>query len=405
MLITPPCSRRPADNNRERRSAMYALSYLENNTFCILLMLVIWKCQRENLDKRLNARMFRYLLLSMIVYAGFDFLCGLSENDVIHCSQFTAAVFNMGFFYSSYLTAFLSFLYSEAELNAKWMHERKKQLLVAIPFVFLLLITPLTLKWKFFFYIDKDGNYIKGPWYAGMLLLTYGYIIAIGLKALYMVPQKKYYAIRSRMLTLSSFVICPLIAGTIQAFFTGISIICLGGTIAMVQVFIEMQKSKITLDALTETNNRSIMIQYLDKCMSRQKQSSDRRLYLLMLDIDHFKQINDSYGHLEGDRALISLSNALKTAGAHTKCLIARYGGDEFSIVLETEDNDSAKDEFIERIQEAVRLENSRNDRPYALEISIGAARYTPEVGSIPDLIREADMELYQSKKRKQSGN
>ena len=91
---------------------MYALTYLENNTFCILLMLVILKCQRENLDKRLNARAFQYLLISMIVYACFDFLCGLAENDVIHCSQFSATVINMGFFYSSYLTAFLSFLYS-----------------------------------------------------------------------------------------------------------------------------------------------------------------------------------------------------------------------------------------------------------------------------------------------------
>ena len=54
---------------------MYALTYIENNTFCILLMLVIWKCQRENLDKRRNARVFQYLLCSMMVYACFDFLC------------------------------------------------------------------------------------------------------------------------------------------------------------------------------------------------------------------------------------------------------------------------------------------------------------------------------------------
>ena len=347
--------------------------------------------------------MFQYLLCSMMVYACFDFLCGLSENNVIHCSKLTATLFNMGFFYTSYLTAYLSFLYSEAELNAGWMSDRKKRILIALPFVFLLLITPFTLKWKFFFYIDDEGNYIKGPWYVGMLLLTYGYIIAIGLKALYMLPQKKYYVIRSQILTLSSFVIFSLAAGVLQACFTGISIICLGGTMAMVQVFINIQRSKITRDALTETNNRTVMLQHLDKCIARQKTAADKRLYLLMLDIDHFKQINDTFGHLEGDRALVRLANALKAAGAHTRCLIARYGGDEFSIVLETEDHDNAKDEFVEKIYEALQAENAEGDKPYLLEISIGAARYTPEIGSIPDLIREADTDLYRCKKRKQN--
>ena len=381
---------------------MYALTYLQNNTFCILLMLVILKCQRENLDKRLNARAFQYLLISMIVYACFDFLCGLSENDVIHCSQFSATVINMGFFYSSYLTAFLSFLYSEAELNAAWIQDKRKRLLIMLPLLLLFILTPLSLRYHFFFYIDKAGNYVKGPLYAEMLLLNYGYIIAIGVKALYMAPQKKYYVIRSQLLTLSSFVVFPLIAGVMQARYTGISIICLGGTMAMVQVFINIQKSKITRDALTETNNRTVMLQHLDKCIARHRSSSDKRLYLLMLDIDHFKQINDTYGHLEGDRALVSLATALKAAGAHTRCLISRYGGDEFSIVLETEDNDEAKDAFLEKIFDAIRQENAQSDKPYSLEISVGAAQYSPEIGSVPDLIRQADAELYRCKKLKQ---
>lgn len=375
---------------------MYAITYLEINSFCILLLLIILKCHLENLNKGLSGRIFRNLLVTVIVYIMFDILCGLNDNDAVSYSRSMAVFINVGFYYSSYLISYLCFMFAECELGATWVYEKRKRRLYAIPTVLLFVLTALTLKWKFFFYIDEAGNYIKGPLYFPMLLLVYGHLIAIGVKALIMLPQKRYYVHRAKLTALSSFVFFPLLAGAVQAFFNGISIICMGCTIAAIQVFISMQKTQITIDPLTELNNRGKMMQHLERCINQVKNGSPWHLYLLLLDIDRFKQINDNYGHLEGDRALIRLANVLKKAAAKETCLIARYGGDEFAIVLET--LEGTGDDFAERVQSLLQEDNERTSSPYSLEISIGSARFSPRFDSIQDFIRQADKELYLEK-------
>lgn len=377
---------------------MYAITYLQLNTFCILLLLTVLKCHMENLDRGISARLFQQLVVTVIVYALFDIACGLMDNDIIFPPRPVVMAINVGFFYCAYLISYLAFMYAESELQAPWILDEKKRRLYALPTVLLFLITPLTLKWKFFFYIDQGNNYVKGPLYFPMLGLAYGHLIAIGVKSLILLFQKRYVMLRSKILTLSSFVVCPLLAGTVQAFYNGISIICMGGTLAVVQVFINIQRTKITTDSMTELNNRTKMMQHLDRCIHQIGSAGDRQLFLMLLDVDSFKQINDKYGHLEGDRALIRLSTVLKRAGMREKCLIARFGGDEFAIVLEAETGSGAEEKLMERIRTLLREENEAAGAPYALEVSIGCAQYTPEVGSTPEFLRCADKALYREK-------
>lgn len=375
---------------------MYAITYLEINTFCILLLLVILKCQLENLDKSVSARVFRELVVTVIIYVIFDIFCGLNDNDVVSFPRPFIVFVNVGFYVASYLTSYLSFLYAECEMQAKWVLDKRKRRLFALPTVALVILTLLTLKYKFFFYIDDAGNYIKGPLYFPMLVLVYGHLLAIGIKALILLPRKKYYVLRSKMITLSSFVVFPLLAGAIQAFYNGISIISMGCTMAAVQVFINMQKTRITTDALTELNNRTKMVQHLERCMTQARHGSTRVLFLLLLDIDDFKRINDKYGHLEGDRALLRLANVLKKAASTEKCMIARFGGDEFAVVLESETG--SEEAFVAQLRRLLSEENERADAPYQLEVSIGCACYSPDIKSIPEFVRMADKDLYREK-------
>ena len=125
---------------------------------------------------------------------------------------------------------------------------------------------PLTLQYGSFFYISSDGRYIKGPAYVLMALMSYGYLLVIGVKALAGMFRKSNFARRR-----ASFVVCPLIAGLIQSFHTGLSILCMGCTVALVQVFINIQQSRITIDPLTQINNRSRLLQHLDKALYQAK--------------------------------------------------------------------------------------------------------------------------------------
>lgn len=114
-----------------------------------------------------------------------------------------------------------------------------------------------------------------------------------------------------------------------------------------------------------------------------------------MMDADGFKQINDRYGHVEGDHALQVISAALKEVCSASGSFIARYGGDEF-VVLQ-----KAMAEQISCICARQSTTSSRAEVPYLLRMSIGYARVGDGVDTWQDLLRAADAELYRVKREK----
>ena len=376
---------------------MYAFTYYLNNTACIIIMLLILRLHLKSLDKTITARVFTFLIVSVILYFIFDLCCGLLENDVWHKGQMLSTIFNLGFFFSSYFIGYLAFIYSECEINNAWMFNNKKLYLSFIPTLILIVLTFLTLKFRFFFYIDINGEYIKGPYYFLVLLFVYGYLLLIGIKNFILYFNKKYYLKKEILLSLSSFVIFPLIFGIIQAFHTGISIICLGTTISLVQVFISMQNKRITIDSLTKLNNRDKLMQHLD---SKINNVINNDIYFVMIDIDNLKHINDTFGHVEGDRAIKTIADILKQSCGHYTCMLARYAGDEFSIVFEgsLESVEKLKNDIYANLKVYQELTNGK----YNLEVSLGYSRYDRfKMKNIVELIASADDELYKDKARK----
>jgi diguanylate cyclase (GGDEF)-like protein len=147
------------------------------------------------------------------------------------------------------------------------------------------------------------------------------------------------------------------------------------------------------IDKLTQVNNR----QNLNRYLSNKLHTHTDDLFLLMMDVDHFKQINDNYGHLEGDEALIRVAAALKQAC--TACrrhpYIARYGGDEFIIVAELSEKEVI--ELCTSIREKLQALNEAAGAPYPLCLSIGYAKWIE--GMSPNrLIDVADYKLYKEK-------
>ena len=93
---------------------------------------------------------------------------------------------------------------------------------------------------------------------------------------------KKNYVLHDRITSLSTFVVFPLIAGVLQLAFIGVSIICFGGTTALIQESLSSNDALITTDALTHINNRTTLVQYLDRMMSEYNSSKyNQRIYLL----------------------------------------------------------------------------------------------------------------------------
>ena len=120
-----------------------------------------------------------------------------------------------------------------------------------------------------------------------------------------------------------------------------------------------------------------------------------------MIDLDHFKKINDTLGHLEGDNALRDMAAIIKGSIRHSD-FAARYGGDEFILAVKAE-FDIQK--LLQRIQESMDNQNQKKIRPYTIEMSYGWAVYTANsCQAVDDFIKHIDKLMYSEKRRKYGG-
>jgi diguanylate cyclase (GGDEF)-like protein len=148
-------------------------------------------------------------------------------------------------------------------------------------------------------------------------------------------------------------------------------------------------------DSLTQVYNRHRFDDILTTEIKRYKRRKYSALSLMMIDIDHFKQLNDRYGHLAGDTALREIASMLKEEMRGTDT-VARFGGEEFVVVMPATDLAGAahKAEALRRKTETMEFPGA--DTPIHMTVSIGVATYAS--GSPSGLINAADQALYRAK-------
>ena len=147
-----------------------------------------------------------------------------------------------------------------------------------------------------------------------------------------------------------------------------------------------------TEDSLTGVANRRALEQALLREWERCRELR-QPLTVVMLDVDHFKQYNDVHGHLAGDQQLVRVARMLSTHVRPVRELLARFGGEEFALVLPGTSIDDA-------MQRAEAMRRSFGGGDPGPTISLGVASIEPSGRFVPDdLIRAADMALYAAKR------
>ncbi len=150
------------------------------------------------------------------------------------------------------------------------------------------------------------------------------------------------------------------------------------------------------MDGLTQIYNRKYWEECLGSEFSRARRY-DNQLSLIMFDLDHFKRLNDNYGHLCGDMVLIELAKIIKPLVRDCD-FFGRYGGEEFAITLPETTLDKAT-EVAERIRKAIYLADlTYQQQEIATSASVGVASIDPEDRRYEDLIGKADIALFQAK-------
>ncbi len=151
-------------------------------------------------------------------------------------------------------------------------------------------------------------------------------------------------------------------------------------------------------DPLTGVYNRRVLLESLEAEFERAKRYS-LKFSILLMDIDNFKEVNDKFGHIYGDKVLKQLAQVLREE-LRRQDILGRYGGDEFLIILPETDSTGAG-MVGERCRKAIYSGINFADEKYHLTISIGIVSYpNPKIITAEDMIRLADTALYEAKAR-----
>lgn len=215
------------------------------------------------------------------------------------------------------------------------------------------------------------------------LLLAFRFLISRAMKA-YELPLLKLFWL-------------PVVAGSmLQIYFynTAADLTLAGISLSLFFVYIGLQSRNNRLDYLTGIYNRRYLDDFINDRVREGKFSA------IILDIDHYKLINDNYGHQIGDEVLISVASILKVSVRRHDC-VARYGGDEFVIVVHSGD-ESVLQTVIGRINYKLYQLNADTQYPFAVSLSMGYGSF----GAGPyktgrEFIRHIDALMYREKKEK----
>lgn len=176
-------------------------------------------------------------------------------------------------------------------------------------------------------------------------------------------------------------------------------VVWIGQMLVLLYVYMQSQRSSIYHDELTHLNNRRLMIKNISD-----KLKSEKPWSLIMIDVNSFKSINDIYGHSEGDNALIEVASVLDLLARENGYTAYRYGGDEFTILTDLEDEEKIQS-FCKEMDVRMSKHNEEINAPYQLRVSSGYAIYNEtDMATIPDVIEIADKKMYKDKEMKKQG-
>ncbi len=377
---------------------MQTILYVEVNFICFFLLgFILYKMITVG-GFRGNRGYFVYVVSNALVFVILDMLYSMVDGGILPWSIMANRVINGAYLAQAGQLGYSWFLFSKKTMSDK-RFSKTQLFLYTAPAVILIVLCILSIWNETIFYLDAEGNYIRGEYYLIQPVIAYSYVIIAAVEALVKTMKEKNRFRKLEYRTLASFVVLPLLFGLIQFYFLQVPTLQVGISLSFLLVFMNFQEHQISLDSLTGLNNRFQLNKYLE---SKIGANNGQQLFLLMIDIDAFKQINDTYGHVEGDEALKLVAEALRRSCGDRNCFIARYGGDEFVVVYECKSEQDIY-EMKRKITDKLEQLRRHSGRGYQLTISIGYSMYSDKVGTIREFVEQADGQLYENKMNKKS--
>lgn len=316
-------------------------------------------------------------------------------------------ILDIGYFFLFVLSAVWWLIYSGTIRNRNYYIDKKNKVIIFIPAIIVFILLVLSCFTGWIFTIDINGVFHRGPIFPVYVIVSFGYIIMAGIRSLYM-GFKQLETNSNKFTEFMSFAVYSfvmVITGLLQFEFGKFPILIIGNTIVVLFMYLNYKDEMIARDYLTGIYVRRKIMNLLFYNINTLKKNEE--LYFLFVDIDNFKYINDTYGHDEGDKILVTLASVIRTVCEKKNSYCGRWAGDEFVVIQICKKG--SRFNIGEYIEQAIRKEKIMMDDKELVTMSIGCSKWNGVKDDIEQLIARADKEMYCRKREKKlarvSGN
>ena len=374
----------------------YFFFYMESNIVCIVVLAILLINDKLHSSQQEKQIWFNRTLIAHILYFTSDIFWAAVLSGQLPSSRLLVGFFNLANYILLSLLAYEWFMYMAVTEDLPLRKSRKQRILWLLPMLISIVVIVIAYIAAPTFWISESGD--LNDWYYPMMVAA---------PIIYLLSAFVFSLINSRktesrdkkrlFLLIGIYPLGVLSFGLIQTFMLEGPLFCFGCTIMMTFFYIHSMQALISVDSLTRLNNRGQINRYMEQLRYRE----NMQLYVMMIDIDRFKEINDTCGHAEGDRALILVAEALRQVCGRVNCpiFLGRYGGDEFTVFIQNPEDGDLPEQVAEIIRSAIAEKQQENHLLYNLQVSIGFDALQGRNDTVEACLVRADKKLYEDKR------
>lgn|SRR5574344_92423 len=348
---------------------MYTALYIETNILSFIILFWILRKLKADANGQMTVVLFKITTAAVMAIILLDIVWALIDSKrgafFFYVNNTVNALYMI-------LTGFIPLcwlIYSLYARNKQYRMPHVLFALIILPEIALTVLCIMSPWTGWIFTVDRATNkYSRGQYIWIQQLITYSYYlyptIRIGIQLL----REKSTFQRQLLTEMMLFLVFPFIGLCFSLFFTGLPLAWPPTTLSILMIFMNMQNSQILTDSLTGLNNRRRYEEYIKQVKTTAHK--EELLFLFIIDITHLNKINEDYGHAEGDNALVDTANVLRKNMRGRNAFLARYGGDEFVILLQAKTEKEAE-QLEENIYDSFSERNKTIGVKFPINVSV----------------------------------
>ena len=375
----------------------YFVYYASANIVGTIIFGVMLAHDRISVDRQEKQLKYDQTLVAFMLYFISDTIWAAVDSELINKTQLPVSITNyVNFILMTGITySWLKYVMAVEKL------EKRNRLAVKHAIVFPFAVSAIILLVLFIAapHVLLEDSLSVTPVFDGFMIVTPSiYIVAVIMYALKEIKREDDPIERRKHFYIAFFPVMLVAGGLLQMIFMPtLPLFCYAGTIFMLIFHMKTTDDQISTDPLTKLNNRSQLIRYV--AQESNMRIEGRATYVVMMDINDFKKINDNLGHAEGDMALVLFAKALVDTikNCNMPMFLGRFGGDEFVLIAHPIKKEEI-DALIEEIRSNVRKECLKEGKPYVISAGIGYDELLNPPDTFQKCMQRADSKLYLDK-------